>query len=76
MHGVNPSGHAALTHDDGNGSNYRYEDCYCDDSCDVKNCEHDIYTFNHIHHGKYCEKIIILSSSVEETEDCSILNSI
>jgi len=65
IHRVKPSGHAALTHYDGNGSNYRYEDCHCIDCGDVKNCENDIYTFHHIHHGKSCEKIIIASSSVE-----------
>jgi len=65
---VKPSGHAAVAHDDRNGSSYhgyRYEDCRCDDSGDVMNCEHDIYTFNHIHHCKSCEKIIIASSSIE-----------
>jgi len=76
MYGVNPSGHAALTHYDGNGSSDQYEDCYCDDSGDVKNCDNDICTFHHIHHCKSSEKIIIPSSSVEETDDCCILNSI
>ena len=68
IHGVKPSpGHAAVANDDGDGSSYRYEDCRCDDSGDVMNCDNDIYTFHHIHHGKSCEKIIIASSSIEES---------
>ncbi len=50
IHGMKPSGHAAEAHCDGNGSSYRYEDCNCDDSGDVMNCDNDIYTFHHIHH--------------------------
>jgi hypothetical protein len=64
---VKPSGHAAVAHCDGNGSSYRYEDCHCDDSGDVMNCDNDIYTFHHIHHGSSFEKIIIASPCVEES---------
>jgi len=67
IHGVKPAGHAAVAHDDGNGSNYRYDDCHCIDSCDVMNCELDIYTFNQFHHFKSCEKIIIASPSIEDS---------
>ena len=34
IHGVKPSGHAAVAHDDDNGSSYRYEDCHFINICD------------------------------------------
>ena len=69
IHGVKPSGHShtAVAHGDNNGSSYRYEDCHCDDSGDVMNCDKDIYTFHHIHHNKSCEENISASPSVEES---------
>jgi len=31
---------------------FNYEDCDCDNSGDVMNCDNDSYTFHHIHHDK------------------------
>ena len=67
IHGVKPSGHADVARDDDNGSSYRYEDCHCINICDEMNCDNDIYPFHQFYHGKSCEKIIIASSSIEES---------